>query len=177
MAWKEWDVGNLRREFVLRSLYEKQSFTALCREYGIQPKTGYKWRQRFLEEGGRGLSDRSRRPRSSPNQLTEDVICEMVRLKTAHGRWGPRKIRQLYEQKHAGILLPSESSFKRVLAKAGLVKKRRRRPSRDSGRLQNHGAREGPNDVWTVYFKGWSYTAEGRRCEPLAARPDYSRYI
>ena len=177
MPWKERDVENLRREFVLRSLFEKIPFAALCREYGIQPKTGYKWRKRFLQEGGIGLSDRSRRPRSSPNQMTEDVVCQIVRLKTAHGDWGPRKIRELYERKHPGVMLPSESSFKRILAKAGLVKKRRRRLSRDSGRLQNRAVSEEPNDVWTVDFKGWWYTAEGERCEPLTVRDDYSRYI
>jgi len=51
MPWKERDVKNLRFEFALRSLEEKIPFTVLCSECGIQPKTGYKWRQRFLEEG------------------------------------------------------------------------------------------------------------------------------
>jgi len=177
MPWKERDVKNLRLEFVLRSFGEKLPFTVLCREYGIQTKTGYKWRQRFLEEGAAGMEDRSRRPDTHPNQLREDVVCEMVRLKTAHLKWGPRKIRELYARKHPGVDLPSESSFKRVLKKAGLVQKRRRRRSRDGGRLQNRAVSEQPNDVWTVDFKGWWYTPGGERCEPLTVRDDYSRYV
>jgi len=177
MPWKEWDVKNLRYEFVLRSLSEGISFRALCREYGIEPKTGYKWKQRFLEEGAAGLADRSRRPRSHPAKLGEDVICEMVRLKKAHEKWGPRKLREVYARQHADRKLPSESSFKRVLEKAGLVQKRRRRPSGDSGRLQNRALSESPNDVWTVDFKGWWYTPAGERCEPLTVRDDFSRYL
>lgn len=177
MPWKERDVKNLRYEFVLRSLHEGISFRALCREYGIEPKTGYKWKQRFLKEGAAGLEDRTRRPRSHPSELGEDVICEMVRLKKAHPKWGPRKLREVYARQHRQRKLPSESSFKRVLAKAGLVEKRRRRCSGDSGRLQNRALSENPNDVWTVDFKGWWYTPEGERCEPLTVRDDFSRYL
>jgi len=177
MPWKERDVKNLRYEFVLRSLHEGMSFRGLCREYGIEPKTGYKWQRRFLEEGAAGLADRCRRPRSHPATLGEDVICEMVRLKQAHRDWGPRKLREVYGRQHGDRELPSESSFKRVMEKAGLVQKRRRRPSGDSGRLQNRACGESPNDVWTVDFKGWWYTTTGERCEPLTVRDDFSCYL
>jgi len=177
MPWKERDVKNLRLEFVLRALSEATSFVELCREYGIQAKTGYKWKQRFLEEGAAGLGDRSRRPQSSPRELGEAVVCEMVRLKEAHRRWGPRKIRQLYARQHQDLALPSESSFKRVLEKAGLVEKRKRRRSGETGRIQNRVESQQPNDVWTVDFKGWWYTPSGQRCEPLTVRDDCSRYL
>ena len=132
MPWKERDVKKLRLEFVLRALSEATSFVDLCEEYGIQAKTGYKWKQRFLEEGAAGLADRSRRPHSSPRQLSEAVVCEMVRLKQAHRKWGPRKIRELYARQHRDQPLPSETSFKRVLEKAGLVEKRKRRGDGES---------------------------------------------
>ncbi len=84
MPWKETYVMDLRAEFVMRSLARKLDFCALCREFGISTKTGYKWKERFLEEGLRGLSDRSRRPRSSPRQLAEDQVCRLVAIKVAH---------------------------------------------------------------------------------------------
>ena len=34
-----------------------------------------------------------------------------------------------------------------------------------------------PNDVWTVDFKGWWRTADGKRYEPLTIRDGFSRYI
>ena len=39
-----------RIEFALKAL-RTLNFRELCREYGISPKTGYKWRQRLLEHG------------------------------------------------------------------------------------------------------------------------------
>ncbi len=47
MPWKEVNVMNQRTEFVLKAL-QTEDFRALCQEYGISAKTGYKWRERFL---------------------------------------------------------------------------------------------------------------------------------
>jgi hypothetical protein len=41
------------------------------------------------------MGEDSRRPRSSPRQLSEGQVCEMVKLKLAHRHWGLRKIRTL----------------------------------------------------------------------------------
>lgn len=177
MPWKERDVKSLRLEFVLRALSEPIAFRQLCGEYGIETKTGYKWKKRFIEEGKVGLEDRSRRPHVSPNELGEAVVCEIVRLKEAHRSWGPLKIRELYARRYPLRELPSESTFKRVLDRAGMVQRRRQRSSQHSGRLQNRAVSRKPNDVWTVDFKGWWYTAQGQRCEPLTVRDDYSRYV
>ena len=51
MPWKDADVMNLRTEFVLRALRDVEPFGELCREYQISRKTGYKWKQRFIEQG------------------------------------------------------------------------------------------------------------------------------
>jgi transposase InsO family protein len=103
-------------------------------------------------------------------------VCEMVRLKEAHRRWGPRKIRQLYFRLHGEG--PSESSFKRVLERAGLTERRvRRRPAAKGGRLYSGQRGRSPNEVWTVDFKGWWYNEARQRCEPLTVRDEYSRYV
>lgn len=166
---------NQRSEFVLRAM-EAENFRELCREYGISAKTGYKWKQRFIEEGLGGMGDQSRRPASIPGGLPEAVVCELVYLKQKHLAWGARKIRELYARKHAGQA-PSESSVKRVLARAGLVEKRRVRSRERSGRLYSGRRATAPNEVWTVDFKGWWHGAEGRRCEPLTVRDEFSRYV
>jgi len=165
---------NQRTEFVLRAM-ETDNFRQLCQEYGISAKTGYKWRERFLEYGVRGMAELSRRPKSSPNGLDEAVVCEIVRLKVQHPHWGPRKLRKVYERMHPEV--PSESSFKRVLERAGLVKPRRLRARAESGRLSSGRKANGPNEVWTVDFKGWWYAAGNQRCEPLTVRDEFSRYV
>jgi len=95
-----------RIEFALKAL-RTLNFRALCQEYGVSAKRGYKWKERFLREG---MGEESRRPKSSPEQLPEDEVCEMVRLKMAHLSWGPRKIRELYLRRHGEAA--SERSFK-----------------------------------------------------------------
>ena len=175
MPWKEVDLVNIRKEFVLESYKDRGSFSDLCRRYGISAKTGYKWVERFEERGVAGLLDRSRRPKRSPNQLSEDEVCELIRLKQAHPNWGPYKIRQLYEENHGTS--PCSSSVKRILDKAGYVRHRRRRPKRDNERIVNPITPDKPNQLWTVDFKGWWFTPCRQRCEPLTIRDEYSRYI
>ena len=41
------------------------TMTELCAHYGVSRKTGYKWKERFLQEGLAGLGNQSRRPASS----------------------------------------------------------------------------------------------------------------
>lgn len=175
MPWKEIEPMNQRMEFALRSL-RTENFRVLCQEYGISTKTGYKWQQRLLKYGESGMAEESRRPHRSPRGLEEAVVCEMVRIKHNHPHWGPRKVRGVYERLHGQV--PSESSFKRVLARAGLTEPRRVRPRQSSGRLHSGRRAQSANEVWTVDFKGWWYGGRsGRRCEPLTVRDEFSRYV
>ncbi len=173
MPWKEIEPMNQRTEFVLRAL-KTDNFRDLCREYEISAKTGYKWRERFLECGLSGMAEESRRPKSSPEGLDEAVVCEIIRLKERHRYWGARKLRKVYERMHAEV--PSESSFKRVLERAGLVEPRRLRSRQKAGRLFTGRKASAPNDIWTVDFKGWWHGAQ-KRCEPLTVRDEFSRYV
>src|SRR5580692_9406212 len=174
MPWKEIAVMNQRTEFVLKAL-KTDNFRALCQEHGISPKTGYKWKERFLLDGLSGMAEHSRRPKSSPEGLSEKVVCEIVRLKQKHKYWGARKLRDIYGRVHPA--LPSESSFKRVLERAGMVEHRPLRPRQTAGRIFSGHKAAAPNEVWTVDFKGWWYGAQGRRCEPLTVRDEFSRYV
>jgi transposase InsO family protein len=173
MPWKDLNIMNQKTEFVLKA-QQTENFRALCREYGISPKTGYKWMQRMLTHGLEGLNDESRRPRTSPEALAEEVVCRIVRLKERHRTWGPRKIRELYERQWGGT--PSESSFKRVLERAGMTEKKRVRKAGQSGRITSKPKAEAPNDVWTVDLKGWWNDPQGR-CEPLTVRDEFSRFV
>ena len=53
-----------RLDFIRASHAGTDSFSALCRLFGISRKTGYKWLQRFDPSDLSSLSDRSRAPRS-----------------------------------------------------------------------------------------------------------------
>ena len=173
MPWKKSEPMEQRTEFALKAL-KTENFRALCQEYGISTKTGYKWRERFLSMGIAGLAEESRRPSNSPQQLKQEEVCEIVRLKLAHPYWGPRKIRELYLRQHAEVA--SLSSFKRVLEAVGLTQRRKKRKASEAGRLSSGTKAKAVNEIWTVDFKGWWHGTEGR-CEPLTVRDEFSRYL
>lgn len=177
MPWQETDVMDQRTEFVLRVLRNVERFGDLCREFGVSRKTGYKWKARFLQEGLSGLGDQTRRPNTTPSEIHERMVCQIVKVKLAHPGWGARKLRTVLERTVSPGDLPSESSFKRILDKAGLVEHRRRMPAQHATRLQTPAKAQRPNHVWTIDFKGWWYTRNRTRFEPLTIRDDFSRYI
>ena len=51
------------------------------------------------------------------------------------------------------------------------------RAAREGGRISSGKRAQGPNEVWTIDFKGKWHDARGERCEPLTVRDEYSRYI
>jgi putative transposase len=174
MPWKETEVMNERRDFVLAAM-QGGNFRELCGKYGIAAKTGYKWKARFIQSGLEGLKEESRRPLRSPEALKEGVVCAILRIKLRHPDWGPRKIQELYRREYGQKL--SESSFKRVLERAGWVEKRRVKKAEDGARIWSGQRATAPNEVWTVDFKGWWHDASGKRCEPLTVRDEQSRYV
>ena len=174
MPWQTSTMNDVRREFVMKVLQNSASLAALCREYGISRKTGHKWKQRALTDGVSGVLERSRRPRRCPTRLEEETICALIALKLGHPSWGPKKLCEVYRRKQGSG--PSIASCNRVLARAGLVR-RRRRHFKQPERLITTLVPTAPNDIWTVDFKGWWRLGDGARCEPLTVRDAYSRYI
>ena len=174
----------VRKEFVLKALAQHVPFRELCREFGISRKTGYKWLERFHERGLEGLVDR--------NRLGRKVVQGARRRRSQwvfHPDDGKRTGRG-DRKRFASLLskrlpleseLPSLRTISRVLSRVHLLRKKRRRRPADQGWMlqatRKHVVVEVPNDVWTVDFKGWWTTGDGRRCEPLTVRDAFSRYI
>ena len=177
MPWTEIDVVDQRTEFILRVMRGTEPLIRLCKEFGITRRTGYKWKERFIAEGLPGLANQSRRPTRSPKEIGEATVCQIVKLRLAHPGWGARKLRTVLERTLTKKELPSESSFKRILERAGLIVHRRRKPKEQGTRVQTPVRAERPNQVWTIDFKGWWYTRERERFEPLTIRDDFSRYL
>lgn len=66
MPWKEVSLMSSRKEFVLLAQQEGANIRALCRQFSISPKTGYKLLNRYAALGEAGLLDYSRQPHTSP---------------------------------------------------------------------------------------------------------------
>jgi transposase InsO family protein len=172
MAWKESSRMSSRLEFVTLALAPGANIRALCRSFGISPKTGYKWLEVFQEHGAGGLQDRSRRPLSSPNRSSAELEARVVALHDQYPCWGARKL-------HA--LLPSDSAKPHPNTIAAILRRHGRQiaPNADitepATKRFEHGA---PNLLWQMDFKGHFPLTDGRagRCHPLTVIDDHSRY-
>ena len=92
MTERELSRAAARRLAIIRHAEEVSGNVALtCRYYGISRTLFYTWRRRYEELGIDGLRPRSRRPHTSPNATSGEVIGKIVHLrKTYH--FGPAKI-------------------------------------------------------------------------------------
>jgi putative transposase len=133
MPWKECHVVDERLRLVARRL-EGETMTALCAEFGISRKTGYKIFDRYKTCGLQGLSDRSRRPQRHANQLPAAIESVIVRLKRTYPSWGAPKIREKLRPQCAPVRCPAISTVHAVLDRHGLVQRRRRRRPRGQAR-------------------------------------------
>ena len=175
MPWKEHRRLDLKKEFVLAASSPGANVSELCRSYGVSRNNGYKWLRRYKTEGHDGLQDRSRRPRTIVGTDGE-VVLRIIELRRQYSRWGPKKVRELLLRQ--GVSAPSVKTVGRILDRAG--EPRVRPPSRRLRIvLREHEPLEvkAPNDVWTVDFKGWWRTRNGRRYEPLTVRDAFSRFV
>jgi putative transposase len=57
-----------RIEFVLKAM-QTLNFRALCQEYGVSTKTGYKWKQRLINGGLEGIKEESRRQKEQSQPI------------------------------------------------------------------------------------------------------------
>ena len=169
MPWKETDVMEQRRCFVVEALGGSESISGLCRRYGVSRKTGYKWLQRYRALGDLSLlAEQSRCPRASPRR-TPDWLEERVLEIRAWEGWGGRKI--AYQLRQEGISL-ARSTVDRILKRRGAVRPRR---AESQPALQRFERAE-PNQLSQMDFKGPYRLADGRRCHPLSILDDHSRF-
>jgi transposase InsO family protein len=177
MPWKEKAKMDEKKEFVLKAMDRQLVFTQLCREYGISTKTGYKWRERFLEQGYAGLEEESRRPKSNGKALEEWISVELLRIKKKHEAWGAAKILNIYGRNNPGKHVPARSTVEHLFDRAGYIHHRRKKRRASGERIQQRVVPEKPNEVWTVDFKGWWYTKDQEKVNPLTVRDEYSKFI
>jgi len=167
MPWREVSVVEQRREFIALAMQEGANRRELCRRFGIHPDTAYKWLARG--QAGEDLTDRSRRPLSSPARTSAAIESAILAVRDAHPAWGARKIARCLERD--GMPPPAASTVHAVLARHGRVV-----PPPGGARAEGRFERAAPNQLWQMDFKGWKPLADGGRCHPLTIIDDHSRY-
>lgn len=169
MPWRICDRMELRREFVELAEGGKVAVRELCRRFGISAPTAYKWLARH--RAGEDLSDRSRRPGSSPGRTGTAMEDKILAARLDHPAWGGRKLKRWLENKgEKGV--PCASTITEVLRRHDLLSV----PPGASCRGWKRFEREEPNQLWQLDFKGWIPVSSGGRCHPLTMLDDHSRY-
>jgi transposase InsO family protein len=176
MPWNVSGVVEKRRQFVAEHESGDMSMAELCRVYGISRETGYAVLRRYRSWGWEGLEEHSRAAERHPNQTPKETEEQVLALRRAHMRWGPRKLKAVLERDEGERKWPAASTMGGMLAREGLVAagKKRRRTEPYTQPLQS--ARE-PNRVWCADFKGWFRTGDGERVDPLTLTDACSRYL
>jgi putative transposase len=176
MGWTETCAVDERMRFVMTAERHEESFAAICRQFGVSRRVGYKWVERYREAGVGGLLDHSRAPLHHPQAIAESVIEQCLAVRRAHPTWGPLKVRAFLERRAPATDWPAASTIGALFDREGLTVKRklRRRSPPSSQPFADCGA---ANDVWCVDFKGWFLTGDGAHCEPLTLTDAHSRYL
>jgi len=171
MPWKESSPMSNRREFVLLAGHPETNVRELCRRFGISPKTGYKWLNRYREQGEAGLLEQSRRPIHSPASSSVQLEQAVLTLNEAYPAWGSRKLRSLLP---ADLVRPHHSTIDAILHRHGRQIRHGANPVQHApGRFEH----EAPNDLWQMDFKGhFALFGQRKRCHPLTLLDDHSRF-
>jgi putative transposase len=172
MPWRQTCQMDQRTQFIARVLAGGDEMTALCREYWISRKTGYKWLGRYRREGAAGLMERSHAPVQHGQAHDIAVVQAVLGLRERWRHWGPKKLRVKLSELHPELAVPAASTIGDWLRREGLVGRSRRRHC-----PKPFATVAVANNMWCTDFKGWFGTADGRRCDPFTLSDAHSRYL
>lgn len=168
MPWESRTVEEQRREFAQAAM-QCSNFSALCREFGIDRHTGYKWKERYAQQ--QSLADRSRRPHTSPTKTPEEIEQLILTVRTENPGWGARTIREiLIREGYAQI--PCVKTVNNILHRYGCISPEESQKRQPFTRFEKDLC----NQMWQVDFKGEFRMADNNYCYPLDIIDDHSRF-
>jgi putative transposase len=176
MGWRETCAMEERKRFVLAVEKAEETIAALCRRFGVSRKCGYKWLERYRDEGFAGLADRSHAPLHHPHEVSDEALEQCLAVRRAHPTWGPVKVRAFLARREPELHWPAPSTIGALFDREGLTVKRRLRRRAVPASAPFAACTEA-NEVWAIDFKGWFLTGDGTHCEPLTLSDAHSRYL
>ena len=168
MPWECRTVEDQRREFAQAAMY-CSNFSALCREFGITRRTGRKWVERY--ESQQPLTDRSRRPHTSPTRTPEEVELLILAVRAENPGWGAKTIHSVLTREGYKNL-PCIKTVNNILRRYGCID-----PEESLKRIPfTRFEKERCNMMWQTDFKGEFRMEDGSYCYPLTILDDHSRF-
>jgi putative transposase len=160
-------AAEVRARFVLAVEQAQAAFGQWCRHFKISRQTGYAW-WRWYRRGPR---------RRAASAWARRWQARLLAVRRRHRWWGAPKLRALLRRAFGGHGLPAERTLGRWLRAAGVPRSRGRRRFGPTIPRSDLTVGRRPHEVWTVDFKGWFCTRDGRRCYPLTVRDQCSRTV
>lgn len=150
--------------------------TTFCAEHAISRKTFYAIRKRALDEGqAAALEPRSRRPKSSPKAIADEVKKQAVAVRAALESSGLDHGPISVHDKMTAIGMtpvPSIAALARIFRETGVARKEPRKKPRAAYRRFVYSA---PNACWQLDATEYVLVG-GRKCVIFQLIDDHSRY-
>ena len=143
-----------REELCRLALLPGANRRELCRQHRVQPSILYKWLDRYQREGPGHLSDRSRRPLSSPLKTEVEMEAAVLAVRRENPMWGGRKIAASLRRQD--LSPPSPSTVTAILKRNGQAMVA---PGQKAWKRFEHAE---PNALWQMDFKGDIAFGQGR---------------
>lgn len=150
--------------------------STFCAEHGISRKSFYALRNRALTDGPAAvLEPRTRRPKSSPSMLSDEVKEQAVAVRAALEQsgldCGPVSVHE--KMRAMGLAqVPSTASLARIFREAGVARREPKKKPRSAWRRFVYPA---PNACWQLDATEY-VLARGRKCVIFQLIDDHSRY-
>ena len=150
--------------------------STFCAEHGISRKSFYELRKRATTDGPAAvLEPRTRRPKSSPSKVTDEVKQQAVAVRAALESsgldHGPISVHD--KMRAMGLeQVPSAASLARIFREAGVARREPRKKPRSAWRRFVYPA---PNACWQLDGTEYVLTG-GRTCVIFQLIDDHSRY-
>jgi transposase InsO family protein len=163
----------------VRAVLSGARVTEMAAALGVSRQSVHTWITRYLAEGLPGLADRSHRPGYCPHQVVGNVEVTVAEMRRQHPKWGAKRIRlEMLRRPPGDLVVPSERTINRILARQGLVSPRPRKRPRDSYRRWQ---RPGPMQLWQIDIVGGVMianprTGELREAKVVTGVDDHSRF-
>jgi len=168
--------------FIQAWLTRRYTKTELCRQFNISRPTADKWIKRHQQVGFDGLAELSRRPKHSPNATPQWISEWLVAEKLKRPDWGALNLfAHTFPEQHK----PADSTGDLILARADLVKPRKRR-HKVSADTQPFNECTAANSTWSADFKGQFLLGSvdnqqplgnNKLCYPLTVTDHFNRYL
>ena len=134
MPFIEQSIMSQRIEFCILASKSESNMSDLCRRFNITRRTGYKWLERYLDQGLPGLEEKSRRPHTFPNQTPPHIDQYVVELRKNDQEWGSKKLHKIISNhKEQGLYpystIPCKATITKILDRNGLIPPNRSKQS------------------------------------------------